>query len=130
MTNEDQIRELVQNWASAVREKNYDGILAHHHKDMVMYDVPPPFESRGIDAYMKTWGLFFNCPQNSASVFDIVELNVYAGEDVAFCHASMRCIDEHAGEKADYLPFRLTIGFKKIDGQWWFMHEHHSVPAE
>ena len=22
----------------------------------------------------------------------------------------------------DYLHFRLTIGFKKIDGQWWFMH--------
>ena len=73
---EKDIRLLVENWAAAVRRGDIDDVLAHHSGDMVMYDVPPPFESRGIDAYMKTWGLFFNCPQNSASVFDIIELNV------------------------------------------------------
>jgi ketosteroid isomerase-like protein len=128
MTNEDQIRELVQNWAKAVREKDYDSILAYHHQDIIMYDVPPPFESRGIEAYRKTWDYFYAWPQQDASVFDIVELHIHAGDDVAFCFASMRCFGED-GNKAVYLPFRLTIGFKKIDGQWWFVHEHHSLPA-
>jgi ketosteroid isomerase-like protein len=27
------------------------------------------------------------------------------------------------------LQFRLTMGLRKIDGQWRIMHEHHSLPA-
>ncbi|TAK61516.1 nuclear transport factor 2 family protein [Methylobacter sp.] len=27
------------------------------------------------------------------------------------------------------LAFRLTIGLRKIDGQWSVVHEHHSIPA-
>jgi len=31
----------------------------------------------------------------------------------------MRCFAEFKDEELAYLPFRLTTGFKKIDGQWW-----------
>ena len=27
------------------------------------------------------------------------------------------------------LEFRLTMGLRKIGGQWTVMHEHHSIPA-
>ncbi len=57
--NEDQIRQLVENWAQAVRNKDIETILAHHSDDIVMYDVPKPFQSVGIDAYRKTWVIFF-----------------------------------------------------------------------
>jgi hypothetical protein len=30
----------------------------------------------------------------------------------------------------DELDFRLTMGLKKIAGEWVVVHEHHSVPAE
>ncbi|HEV9036385.1 MAG TPA: nuclear transport factor 2 family protein [Puia sp.] len=127
MNNETTIRARVENWARSVNDKNWDGILAWHHKDIVMYDVPPPFQSVGIDAYRQTWELFFS---NSHS-FHIVDLHVVAGEDVAFCYAPMKCIyREKLSEREVDLDFRLTIGFKKIGGQWWFIHEHHSVPAE
>ena len=56
--NESQIRELVENWARAVRNEDMDGVLAHHADDIVMFDVPPPLQSKGIDAYKKTWELF------------------------------------------------------------------------
>lgn len=59
MNNEAQIRARVADWERAVREKNYGGILAWHHAAIVMYDVPPPSESIGIDASRKTWELFF-----------------------------------------------------------------------
>ncbi len=129
MENEQQIRLLVENWASAARAQNYDGVMAFHHPDIVMYDVPPPFQSKGLDAYKKTWQTFFDCPQNNTGIFDILELNITAGNDVAFCFAHMQCASVDNQKPDDYLQFRLTIGFKKIDGQWWFMHEHHSVPG-
>ena len=40
----------------------------------------------------------------------------------------MRCAVIEDGN-AD-LDFRLTVGLRKIDGQWIVTHEHHSIPAE
>jgi uncharacterized protein (TIGR02246 family) len=126
--NEIQIRELVENWAKAVRNRDIETILAHHSDDMVMYDVPKPFQSVGIDAYRKTWDLFF--AYTKPGVFDIQELRIIADENVAFCFAAMKCADKSNGAEFIDLDFRLTIGLKKINDQWTIVHEHHSIPSE
>jgi uncharacterized protein (TIGR02246 family) len=127
-TDEAVIRELVENWARAVRAKDLDGILANHSTDMLMFDVPPPVQSRGIEAYRKTWDLFFSWSDDPV-VFDINDIHITAGTDVAFVAALMRCAGtEKNGERIE-LEFRLTIGLRKIDGQWMVLHEHHSIPA-
>ncbi len=127
-TDEAEIRDLVESWTRAVRAKDLAGIMANHSPDILMFDVPPPAQSKGIDAYKKTWDVFFAWFQDSG-VFDIKELNITAGDDVAFATALMRCAGTEAnGDKVE-LDFRLTIGFRKIDGRWTVMHEHHSVPA-
>lgn len=128
MTNESQIRQLIENWALAVRNKGMDGILAHHSADVVMFDVPLPFLSAGIEAYRKTWDIFFK--YTKPGVFEIGELNIKAGEDIAFCYATMKCSDKSNSDDYVDLPFRLTIGLEKTDGQWVIVHEHHSIPAE
>ncbi|MDX8498242.1 nuclear transport factor 2 family protein [Mesorhizobium sp. VK4C] len=122
-----QIRALIEQWAEAVRRKDMDGILRHHAPDFIMFDVPPPLQSKGIEAYRDTWPLFFGASPNPP-VFDIVDLKITAGAEVAFAVALMRCVLVTQTESCD-LDFRLTIGFEKIAGQWTFMHEHHSVPA-
>ena len=126
--DEAAIRELVESWAKAVRTKNLNGILANHSTDVLMFDVPSPLQSSGIEAYKKTWELFFSWSQDSG-VFDITEMNITAGDDVAFVTALMRCEGtEKNGERIE-LEFRLTMGLRKISGQWIVMHEHHSIPA-
>ena len=89
--NEIQIQQLKENWANAVRNKDMQTILAHHSDDIVMYDVPKPFQSIGIDAYRKTWDTFF--AYTKSGVFDIQELHIVADENVAFCFATMKCAD-------------------------------------
>src|SRR6266508_3295509 len=123
---EAQVRRLFEDWARAVRERNLSSILAHHSEDMVMFDVPGPFQSVGLDAYRKTWELFFAFSR--PGVFDILELHVVADAQVAFCFAAMRC-DDRSGTP-DFVPldFRLTVGLKKVDGRWTVTHEHHSIP--
>jgi uncharacterized protein (TIGR02246 family) len=127
--DETEIRTLVENWASAVRRKDLDGILKYHSPDIVMFDVPQPLQSRGIDAYKKTWDLFFAWSHDPV-VFDIEEMSVTAGTEVAFVSAVMRCSGTEANGKDVALEFRLTVGLKKIDGRWMVTHEHHSIPAE
>ena len=127
-TDEAAIRQLVESWAKAVRDKNLDGILANHAADILMFDVPAPLMSRGIEAYRKTWDLFFAWSEEPV-VFDITEMHVVAGNEVAFVTALMRCAGtEKSGDKIR-LEFRLTIGLCKINGQWTVLHEHHSIPA-
>jgi ketosteroid isomerase-like protein len=129
-TAENQIKALIEAWADAVRRHDVPGILAHHEQGIVMFDVPPPLQARGMDEYKKTWDLFFRYHQPSQA-FDIEELAITAGEDVAFAVAIMRCGSSTFSSPpgAGGFLFRLTIGLRKIAGDWRITHEHHSVPA-
>jgi uncharacterized protein (TIGR02246 family) len=123
--DESQIRALIENWARAVHTGDLETVLADHAPDLVMFDVPPPYDGiRGIDAYRDAWPPFFEWQRDA--VFEIVELDVTAGTDVAFAHALLRC-DTTAGlaNRPDN-RLRLTIGLRKIDDRWTVTHEHHS----
>ena len=48
-----QIRKLIDEWATAFRAKNIDGLMANHSPDIVLFDVPSPLQYRGADAYRK-----------------------------------------------------------------------------
>ena len=129
-TAESQITAMIEAWADAVRRHDLPGILDHHEQDIVMFDVPPPLQSRGMDEYKKTWDLFFQY-HTPSQAFDIEELAITAGADVAFAVAIMRCgsaTPSGPPQEGGFL-FRLTIGLRKIDGDWRIAHEQHSVPA-
>jgi ketosteroid isomerase-like protein len=129
-TAEAQIKARIEAWADAVRRHDLPSILAHHDQNIVMFDVPPPLQSRGLDEYKKTWDLFFRYHEPSQA-FDIEELAITAGEDVAFAVAILRCGSATVSgppTEGGFL-FRLTIGLRKVSGDWRIAHEHHSVPA-
>ena len=124
-----QIRTLIETWAAAVHRGDLDTVLADHTDDIVMYDVPPPYDGvRGIDAYRATWPPFFEWQKGAT--FDIVELDVVAGDDVAYAYALLRCgtPEEHAAKPDNRL--RLTLGLRKEQGRWFVAHEHHSFPHD
>ena len=126
--SEQEIRDLIQGWAAAVHAGDLDALLADHTEDIVMFDVPPPNEGvRGLEAYRETWPPFFEWQRSGAS-FEIVSLDVTAGEDVAFAWALLRCgTDDELREDPDN-RLRLTIGLRKEAGRWAVAHEHHSFP--
>jgi uncharacterized protein (TIGR02246 family) len=126
--DEAAIRNVVESWTAAVRRRDFDGILKNHSSDIVMFDVPPPLQSKGIDAYKKTWDLFFSWSSDPIP-FDTTEMSITAGRDVAFVIATMRCAEPGPNGEQKSLNFRLTVGLRKIDGRWIITHEHHSVPA-
>jgi uncharacterized protein (TIGR02246 family) len=125
---ETAIRDLLTSWAAAVRAKDLRAVLAHHADDISMFDVPPPFESRGIQAYKDTWALFYSA-QPEPIAFDIKRLDIVAGADVAFAYALMQCAETAQDGRRVPLDFRLTVGLRKVGGRWSVVHEHHSVPA-
>jgi uncharacterized protein (TIGR02246 family) len=125
--DERAIRDLIERWAVAVHTGDMAGVLADHAADIVMFDVPPPDDGvRGIGAYERTWPGFFSWQQGA--VFEIVSLQVTAGDDVAFAFALLRCATPaDLAENPDH-RLRLTIGLRKEGGRWVVAHEHHSFP--
>ena len=130
MTDEQQIRDLVERWATAAHEGDLDAVLVDHADDIVMFDVPPPQQgARGIAAYRNTWPGFFEW-QAQGATFDLLELDITAGADVAYGWALLRCgtAEDHAAHPDRRL--RLSLGLRKQAGRWVVAHEHHSFPDE
>jgi uncharacterized protein (TIGR02246 family) len=126
--DEKQIRALIERWAEAVHAGDLEGVLADHTDDVVMFDVPPPYEGvRGIDAYRATWPPFFEWQARGAA-FEIESLDVTAGDEVAYAYALLRCgMPQELADQPE-LRLRLTLGLRKQGGRWVVAHEHHSYP--
>ena len=128
-SNQARIRDLIDEWATAFRAKDIDGLTANHSPDIVLFDVPAPLQHRGAEAYRKNWERWL--PTLEAPVgCEIQELSVTAGDDVAFSH----CLNRITSKRADGEPtsawVRVTIGFRKIEGAWTVTHEHVSMPLD
>ena len=129
MTDEAAIRDLITRWAEAVHAEDLQTVLAEHDPDIVMFDVPPPYEGvRGIEAYRDSWPPFFEW-QRQGALFEIVELDVTAGNDVEFAHALLRCGMPAELEANPDNRLRVTVGLRKREGRWVVTHEHHSFPS-
>ena len=128
--NEDEttIRGIIERWATAVHQGDLGEVLAHHDRDIVMYDVPPPEDGvRGLAAYRETWPGFFEWQRRAS--FDLLTLEVVAGQDVAVAYGLLRCGTPEELEEIPDRRLRLTVGLRKTDGQWTVVHEHHSFTA-
>jgi uncharacterized protein (TIGR02246 family) len=126
--DERQIRELVETWVAAVHAGDLETVLRDHADDIVMFDVPPPDDGiRGIDAYGAAWPPFFEW-QGSGALFELVELQVTAGQDVAYAFALLRCAEPAQLAAQPGHRLRLSLGLRKDGGRWVVAHEHHSFP--
>lgn len=125
-----QIRDTVERWVEAIRARDLDGVLAAHTDDLVMFDVPPPYDGiRGMDAYCDSWPPFFDFLAGGAQ-FELVELDIVAGETAGFAYALLRCGRPEDFEAEPDVRLRITMGLRKVDGRWLIAHEHHSFPIK
>jgi uncharacterized protein (TIGR02246 family) len=128
MNDADTIRQLILRWPDAVHTGDIEAVLADRDPDIVMFDVPPPYDGlRGIAAYRDSWPDFFEW-QRQGAVFEITELEVTAGDDVAFAYALARCGKPEDFEQNPDNRLRMTFGLRKRDGRWVVTHEHGSFP--
>ncbi len=120
------VRKVFDAWADAVQRCDIEATVAPHTRDVLLFDVPASGSIvKGIEAYRESFRDFFPFIADGG-VFEITDLDIVAGTDVAFAHCIVRC-----GRQADdTFPVRLTVSFRKIDGEWRIAHEHHSVAAK
>jgi uncharacterized protein (TIGR02246 family) len=128
MNDEQEIRDLFNGWVEAIQAQDLDRVAAEHDSDIVMFDVPPPYNGvRGMEEYRKSWPPFFEWIGKGAT-FELLDLDVVAGTDVAFAYALLRCGTQDQFDTNPDNRLRITVGLRKVDGRWVVVHEHHSFP--
>jgi ketosteroid isomerase-like protein len=122
---EAEIRDILEAWAHAVRNHDLAGVIARHARAIVYFDVPPPPRLRGMRGYTSSWPPFFTYLGENGR-FELNELTISAGTDVAFAHALLLV---QGATETNPTSMRLTVGLRRIEGQWMITHEHHSAPC-
>ena len=130
-TDVTQIQELEKRFAAAVEAKDVNAIMANYipGEDLHVFDVIPPREYKGADAYKKDWAGVLEVCKDAPKV-EISDIVVNAGSKYAFGHniQHFTCTDAK-GNKLD-MTLRVTDGYEKINGKWLIAHEHISVPVD
>jgi uncharacterized protein (TIGR02246 family) len=128
VSDEEQIRELITAWSGAVHAGDLPTVLAQHTEDIVMFDVPPPERGvLGLEAYRETWPPFFEW-QSSGATFEIDDLQVVVGRDVAYAYALLWCGTPDELAERPERRLRISFGLQRHNGVWVVQHEHHSFP--
>jgi uncharacterized protein (TIGR02246 family) len=120
---------LVARLVRAIQDRDLEGVLSVYAPDLVAFDVVPPLEYVGKDAYRKPWQEVFERFQGPIQ-YAVRDLAITAGDDVAFSYSLNRIAGTLAdGHKAE-LWLRSTMGYRKIDGQWKIAHVQVSAPVD
>jgi uncharacterized protein (TIGR02246 family) len=127
--NEAAIRELIDGYVNAVRAKDIDGVMSVYAPDLVAFDVVPPLQYVGAEAFRKVWQRFFETFQ-APIPYEVRDLSITAGDDVAFSHSLNRNSGTMKnGQKTDRW-LRWTACYRKTSGKWRIAHLQVSVPVD
>ena len=123
------IRSWLDQWTKVFTEKNVDAIMALYADDVVAYDVVPPLQYVGKDAYRKDYESFLSQYEGNLHV-EVRDLHVGTTGDFGYA-AGLELIGGTLknGQKSD-VWLRFTSLFRKVNGKWLDFHDHVSVPAE
>jgi ketosteroid isomerase-like protein len=121
---EAQIRRTIDARAIAIRNKNVQGVPPNFTKDSVGYFLEPPLQQSPLKEDLAGWFATWS----GAIGYEIGNLTITAGDDIAYCHSLNRLTGQRTDGGDTDIWFRETLCFQKINGQWLIKHIHESVP--
>jgi uncharacterized protein (TIGR02246 family) len=129
MTTNDEIRQLVDAFAAAVRSRDVDTLMSNFAADVLTFDVVGPLQHVGTDAARKRTEEWFASFQGPIG-YQVRDLTITASDEIAFCHSlNQVSATRKDGTKLE-MWWRATLCFRRIDGGWLVTHQHNSVPFD
>ncbi len=123
------IESLYKGFNDAFNKKDANAIMAFYAPDVFVFDVVPPRQYVGWDAYKKDWqDVFAAMPgplQNSVSDLEITVVG-----PVAYTHYLDEGTMTDKDGKALHMVVRSTDVLRKINGKWLIVQEHNSFPVD
>jgi len=129
--DEAKIRALEDRFAAAVNAGDVDGIMKNYAADesLLVFDVVPPRQHRGAEAYREAWLRFFASFEGTPKLA-IADLGIVTDGTLAFSHSVVHVTGTSAAGRPVDRTVRVTAGYRKIRGSWLKVLEHISVPVD
>ncbi|MBL0740020.1 YybH family protein [Chryseolinea lacunae] len=125
--NKAEIGKVIDYFMSALCRKDVKAMISVYAADAILFDVKPPFQTRGAVAWRHTWEACLPFFPESFQV-EVRDLTIHVSGDVGFAHYIFRLTGTAKDDPAAQTWIRCTTGFKKIQGRWKIVHEHGSLP--
>lgn len=123
----EEVLKVLQDTFNAISAKDPKKIIANYAPDVIVYDVKPPFETRGAVAWRHTWEACLPYFPDKFK-FEMKDVHVHVGTDMAFVHFFMRIVTGDVNHDAAQTWIRCTSCMKKQQSKWKIVHEHGSLP--
>lgn len=123
------VRELIDGFVKAIRARDIDGVMSVFAPEVISFDLGPPLQHGGGEAFKKRWQELFESFQGPID-YEVRDLSITVGNDVAFSHSLNRISGTMKnGPKTDRW-LRWTACYRKTNGKWLIIHEQVSVPVD
>lgn len=121
------ILDLMDQWRCALERKAVAAMMANYLPDALLFDACPPYKVEGADGIRKAWE---HCLPHFPDEFksEHRDVQVYVDGDTAFVHGMHHFVPTPADHPCGLTWMRITLGFKRVDGNWKVAHEHVSIP--
>ncbi len=128
-TGQAEIRKLIDTRVHAIAAKDIETLMANHAADVLSFDVIDRLQVRGADGVRERALNWFGAYQGAIG-YEVRDLEVTAGADVAFCTYLYHVSGTLKAGGAVSMWVRATVCLHRIGGTWRIVHEHQSVPFD
>ncbi len=123
------IQALYQKFNDAFDKKDVKTIMAVYAPDVFVFDLVPPRQYVGYDAYKKDWvDTFAMLPGPSKTMFS--DMNITVVGPVAYTHYIVDGTMTDKNGKQIHMVVRSTDVLRKTNGKWLIVEEHNSFPVD
>ncbi len=125
------LQALENRVAAGIQAKDADAVMANYvpGDSLVVFDLIPPRQYTGNDAYKKDWaGVFAGCADSPK--MDISDLDITADGKLAFSHSIQHFVCTDAKGNKLEMTMRASDDYRKVKGKWLIVHEHLSAPVD
>lgn len=126
--DEAQIHQVITDQQRAICTKDVDQIMSRYATEVIIFDVKPPFQTKGKEAVRQVWEA---CLPYFPDSFEIEtrDLTITVNDALAVAHWLFRFTgtEDHPAMQT---WMRVTAVCQKSQGNWQILHEHLSVPFD
>ena len=131
MPERNQVEDVLEAYAAAVRAKDVDAFVSLYTEDVRVFDMWGVWAYEGQSAWRANVAEWFGSLGHEQVAADLADVQAVVGSDVAVLHAQITFRGLSAdGEELRSMDNRLTWGLRKDGGAWKIAHEHTSAPVD
>ena len=125
------IEALEARFTAACNAKDVNAIMKEYAPGagLFVFDVIPPRQYAGWDAYKKDWQDTFAAFPGPVK-FSIADLSVTVVGTVGYGHSIQQAHLTHKDGSVLDVVVRVTDVYRKLHGRWLIVQEHVSVPVD